>query len=293
MHDRGLDSVAVLGAGGTMGIGMAANLAAAGFEVRAWNRSAEKLSGLARSSGIAICAEAAEAVRGATAILTMLSDADAVIEVMEDGVAASAEAGTIWLQMGTIGIAGAGRCAELAEREELALVDAPVLGSKQPAEAGELVVLASGPQELRERVAPAFEAIGKRTLWLGEAGAGSRLKVAINSWIVAVTEGTAETVALAQGLGVDPELVLEALSGGPLDLPYMRVKATAMLERDFTPSFRLALAAKDAGLAVEGAREVGLELPMLEAIAARMAAAAEQHGDEDMGATYLESAPAD
>lgn len=291
MDNRGLGSVALVGAGGTMGMGMARNLAAAGISVRAWNRSPEKLADVAALDGLSACEQVGEAVAGADAVLTMLSDADAVLEVMDDGAAGAAK-GAVWLQMSTIGVAGIERCAALARRDDLTLVDAPVLGTKQPAEEGELVVLAAAPDKVRATVAPVFDAVGKRTIWVGETGAATRLKVAINSWIVAVVEGTAETVALAEGLGVDPQLLFDAFADGPLDLPYMRMKASAMLKREFAPSFRLALAAKDAALAVDGAREAGLDLPMLEAIAARMAAAAEEYGDEDLAATYLASAPA-
>ena len=286
---------AVLGAGGTMGRGIARRLAGAGIEVRAWNRSAEKIAGLDGEQGIAACAGAAEAATGAEVLITMVSDGEAVLEAMDGpgGGFAGAGAGAIWLQASTIGIEATARCAELAAEHDLIFVDAPVLGTKQPAEEGQLVVLASGPPEARAALEPVFEAIGKRTLWVGEAGAGSRLKIAVNSWIVSVVEGTAEMLALAEAVGVDPRLTLEALAGGPLDLPYMRLKAEAMLERRFEPSFSLALAAKDAGLALSAARAAGLDLPMLTAIGERMAAAAREHGDEDMAAVYLASAASD
>jgi 3-hydroxyisobutyrate dehydrogenase len=270
---------------------MARNLARAGLPVRAWNRTAAKLDDLAGESGLQRCESAAEGVAGADAVLTMLSDAEAVREAMESVGTVAAE-GAIWLQTSTIGIEATEACRDLAHDLGLTFVDAPVLGTKQPAEEGELVVLASGPDQARPRLEPLLEAIGKRTMWVGEAGDGTRLKVAINAWIVTVVEGAAETLALAEGAGVKPEKVLEALSGGPLDSPYLRIKGRAMLERDFTPSFRLALAAKDAGLAVRAARSAGLELPMLEAISERMAEGAREHGDEDLAATYLASVPA-
>jgi 3-hydroxyisobutyrate dehydrogenase len=286
-----IQSVAVLGAGGTMGKGIARNLALAGIEVRAWNRTRRKLDDLAGDDRIRAMASRDEAVADVDVIISMLSDADAVLEAMggDGGALASARVGSIWVQMGTIGIEGTERCAELARGAGVVLVDAPVLGTKQPAEEGELVILASGPEELRDGLDPIFDAIGKRTIWVGGAGSASRLKVAINSWIVAAVEGTAEMLALAEGIGVDPRLALEAISDGPLDLPYMKMKSRAMLERDFEPSFGLALAAKDAGLAVDAARGAGLELPMLEAIHQRMEQAAQVHGDKDLAATYLVS----
>jgi 3-hydroxyisobutyrate dehydrogenase len=294
---RGSDElrvIAVLGAGGTMGRGMVGNLTA-DFELRAWNRTADKLADLNEDPKIAVCASAREAAEGADVVLTMLSDGEAVLAAMEgpDGGLAGAEGGAIWLQASTIGIGASERCAEAAAEAGLVFVDAPVLGTKKPAEEGQLVILGSGPEKARERLAPLFEAIGKRTLWAGEAGAGSRLKVAVNSWIVSVVEGTAEMLALAEAIGIDPALALEAIEDGPLDLPYLRLKAKAMLERDFTPSFRLALAAKDAGLALTAAEEAGLELPMLAAIRRRMDEAAAEHGDEDLAAVYLASSPSD
>lgn len=280
--------VAVLGAGGTMGRGMVGNLIA-DFEARAWNRTAGKLADLSEDPQVTVCASAREAAEGADVVLTMLSDGEAVLAAMEgpDGGLAGAKEGATWVQASTIGIGASERCAEEAERAGLVFVDAPVLGTKKPAEEGQLVILGSGPEEACEQVAPLFEAIGKRTLWAGEAGAGSRLKVAVNGWIVSVVEGTAEMLALAEAVGIDPQLTLEAIEDGPLDLPYLRLKAKAMLERDFTPSFRLALAAKDAGLALAAAEEAGLELPMLAAIRRRMDEAAAEHGDEDLAAVYL------
>lgn len=285
--------VAVLGAGGTMGKGMVRNLLRAGFQVRVWNRSPEKIADLVAEEGAVDCETPAAAAVGADVLLTMLSDAGAVLDTVKgtDGALSAAAPGALWLQMSTIGTEGINACAELAGAADVVLVDAPVLGTKQPAEEGQLVVLGSGPEGVRERLAPIFEAIGKKTIWAGEAGAASRLKVVINGWIVTVVEGTAEMLSLAEGLGVDPERVLEALAGGPLDLPYMQMKARAMLERDFTPSFRLALAAKDADLAVQAAASANLELPMLEAICRRFAVAAEDHGDKDLAAAYLASSP--
>ena len=126
------------------------------------------------------------------------------------------------------------------------------------------MVLESGPEEARPRTQPVFDAVGHRTIRAGQAGAGTRLKLVTNSWVLAVVEAGAETIALAEGLGIDPALFFQAIEGGPLDLPYLRAKARAIAERDFTPSFRLRLAAKDAGLVADAAWQHGLDLPLLE-----------------------------
>ena len=286
-------TVAVLGAGGIMGFAMARNLAREGYAIRAWNRSREKAEPL-REDGAEILDTPEQAAEGADVILTMVADADTVLAVMEGdgGVLSAAGIGdAIWLQMSTIGIEGTERCATLAGERGIAFLDAPVLGTKAPAEQGNLVVLASGPDALRERAQPIFDVVGARTMWIGEAGAASRLKLAINAWILTVLEGTAETLAFAEGLGLDPQLVLDAVKDGPLDLGYLQMKGKAMMAREFEPSFRLRLAAKDAGLVEDAIDRHGLDLPMVSAIRRRLDEGVPEHGEKDMSATYLTSAP--
>jgi 3-hydroxyisobutyrate dehydrogenase len=286
-------AVAVIGAGGTMGLGIARNIARAGIELVAWNRSRAKAEPLARECAH-LCDTPAEAAASAELIVTMLSDADAVLATMQghDGALAGARPNSVWIQMSTIGEQGTARCAELAHEHGIGFVDAPVLGTKQPAQEGKLVVMASGPQSLRERVQPVFDAVAQRTMWVGEqAGASTRLKLVTNAWIVSVVEGAAETIALAEGLGLDGSAFFDAIDGGPLDMPYLRLKGKAMLERDFEPTFALELASKDARLAVESAERAGLDLPALKAISARMQEAVPEHGKEDLSVTFLTSAP--
>jgi len=279
--------IAALGTG-VMGAPMARNLARAGHEVRAWNRSPDKAAAL-RDDGVDVRDDPAAAAAGADVVLTMLADADAVRDV---GRQANLAEGQIWWQASTIGLEGIEQCAGLAEETGAVLVDAPVLGTRLPAEEGKLVVLASGPDSALDTCAPLFDAVGQRTMRLGAAGTATRLKLAVNLWVVAVTQGTAETIAFAQSLGVKPEWVLEALEGGALDLPYFRMKSKLMLDEEFPASFALALAAKDARLVAEAAERHGADLPLARTIAERFAQATEAgHGEEDMAATYRLSKP--
>jgi 3-hydroxyisobutyrate dehydrogenase len=274
--------IAVLGTG-LMGAPMARNLARAGHTVTAWNRSPEKAAALA-DDGVEAVDTPAVAVAEADVVMTMLADADAVLQVAGD---AGLRAGTTWWQASTIGLAGTDLAAALARQRGVTFVDAPVLGTRAPAEQGALVVLASGPDEALEACAPLFDAVGARTMRLGEAGRATRLKLAVNAWVLAVTQGTADTIALAEALGLDPALVGEALEGGALDLPYFRMKAAMMAADEFPASFTLALAAKDARLATEAADDHGADLPLLRAVRDRMREAVEAGlGDEDMAAVY-------
>ena len=121
----------------------------------------------------------------------------------------------VWLQCTTAGLGGLESLAELRREYQLTFVDAPVLGTRQPAESGQLLVLAAGPSDERAALTPVLDAVGSRTVWVGEEpGAATRLKLVCNSWVLAVTNGTAEALALAKGLGVDPQNFLDAVAGG-------------------------------------------------------------------------------
>jgi 3-hydroxyisobutyrate dehydrogenase len=282
-------TVAFLGTG-VMGAPMARNVAGEGLNVRVWNRTTDRARPL-EAAGATVGEEPAHAVDGADVVVTMLSDVGPTLEVAE-AVLAAAAPDAIWAQMGTIGIEGTDRCIDLARSAGRAFVDAPVLGTLKPAEDGKLTVLASGPDDAVERCSPVFRAVGHKTLRVGEAGQGTRLKLSVNAWVLALTQGTAEAVALAKGFGLGLDQMLEALEGSPTDAPYFRMKSALMDDGEYPVSFSLRLAAKDAALIADAADAAGIDVPMIRTIAARLAEGVEAgHGEEDMAATYRLSAP--
>jgi 3-hydroxyisobutyrate dehydrogenase len=284
--------IAVLGTG-RMGAPIAHNLIAAGFEVSVWDRSAERAAALA-TDGARLGSTPAEAAEGADVVLTMLSDGETVGAAMlgRDGALATLRPGSVWIQMATIGQEWTERLATIARVHRLEFVDAPVSGSDGPARDGQLVVLASGPDEVRARLEPIFDAIGRKTVWLGAAGDGTRLKLVLNNWIVSQVESVAETLALTEALGLDPGLFVETIGDGPLASPYAMDKARAMVDGEFTPGFTLRLAYKDIGLALEAAREHDLELPVTEALVPRWQQAIDSgHADDDLSAVIAVASP--
>lgn len=283
-------TVAVLGTG-LMGAGMARNLVKAGHEVRAWNRTAAKAQPLAED-GAVVVTDPAAAVRGADAVLTILLDGPATLDVMTaaaDGLAA----GTVWLQAGTVGPEAQRQLAAHAADHGLRFVDSPVLGTRPVADAGQLTVLAAGPEEARPVAGRVFDAVGRTTVWLpggAEDTPASKLKLVLNNWVLALTAATGETMAMAKAMGVDPDRFFAALEGGALDNQYLRMKAAAIREGDFTPDFTVAGAAKDLDLIVAAAEAAGARMDVATAAAARFhRAAAQGHAQEDMAAGYFAS----
>jgi len=208
--------------------------------------------------------------------------------IFADGVAQALAEGAVWAQMGTIGLAATtGIGSRLGQlRPDVMFVDAPVSGSKGPAEAGQLLILASGPPAAAAVVRPVFAAIGRKTVWLGEAGQGSRMKLAVNAYMSVLIEGVAEALELADQLGIDASELAEAIEGGPLDAPIADAKLHKMERGDFAPEFPLQWALKDVDLAIAAAGDV--ELPLLAALSRQWHAAVDAgHGREDVSAARL------
>jgi 3-hydroxyisobutyrate dehydrogenase len=293
-------NVAVLGTG-IMGGAIARRAAAAGMGVAAWSRPLEDARRLG-TDGVRVADSAREAATGADLVVTMAPDADAIagFATGDEGFLASAGqpattertasgagAPFVWIQCATVGLKGCEQLAALAAGARVAFVDAPVLGSREPAERGELVVLASGPDHALDRCTPFFEAIGGRTLRLGDAGAGTRLKLVTNDWIVGCIATLAETMALAAALGVDGAVFLDTIANTAVDMDYAQLKGRMMLAGAYPASMPVAHAAKDARLASEAAARHGLEHAVTRA-AAELLERASAAGDPraDMAAAF-------
>jgi 3-hydroxyisobutyrate dehydrogenase len=282
-------AIAFLGTG-RMGAPMAANLARGGFGVRVWNRTISRAEALT-TDGAVVASSPAEAVQGATIVITMLADGPATEQAATgpDGLL-TAGPGTIWVQMATVGAEWTARLASIADARGIVFVDAPVSGSEGPARDGELVILASGPEHVRPLLAPVFGVLGRATAWLGPAGHGTRAKLVLNNWLADLTEATAETLSFARRLDLDPAEIVDLLQSTPLGSPYAVQKARSMLAGDFSPAFALKHALKDAELAAQAAQASGAALTLTSALLPRWRdAAASGHADDDLSAVYLTS----
>jgi 3-hydroxyisobutyrate dehydrogenase len=289
--------IAFLGLG-RMGRPMAMNLVRAGFHVRVWNRTLSKTSDFAAVGGVPAAAPA-DATRGADVVITMLTDGPAVRAAMSgagpEGGLAGARKGQIWVQMSTVGVEWTERLARDAAARRVSFVDAPVSGSEGPATSGDLVILASGASGasgpegagVRDTLAPVFAALGRSTVWLGDAGAGTSAKLVLNNLLVDLVEVTAEALTFAKGLELDPAAVVELLGQTPLGSPFTVQKARAMVAGDFRPAFALKHAVKDARLAVDAARASDTRLALTEALLPSWRSAESSgHADDDLSVVY-------
>jgi 3-hydroxyisobutyrate dehydrogenase len=279
--------VALLGTG-IIGSGMSNQLLDAGHRLTVWNRSADKARPL-QDKGATVASTAIEAVDGADFVLTVLADGHAVRNVMlaEGSALEGMGRDSVWVQMSTVGLEETEEFDRLAKESGVHFVDAPVLGTRGPAEKGQLTVLAAGSPRIIERCQPIFDAVAQRTMHLDKACYATRLKLVVNDWVLGLLGVLAETFATAEALGVRPQLFLEAISGGPLDAGYARIKGQMMQQGEFEPSFPLRLALKDARLIERAASTHGFEPRIMKTIAEHFEQALDDgHGEQDMSAIY-------
>jgi len=275
--------VGLLGTG-LMGTAMAHRLLNQGVTVVAWDRQREHAQPLAERGG-QVASTAADVVSSAQAVITMLPTAQIVLSVVEPLLDEWPEE-TIWLQMSSVGAAEADQLVEVANAHGVTLFDAPVSGSTHPAEEGQLTILASGPDAARGRVAPVFEALGSRVQWVGDAGMGSRLKLAANHWMIAMVTALAETMNLCELMGLEGQQFVTLLDGGPLGSSYGLEKLGEMQRHQYPAGFPLRLALKDLQLVREVASSSGVELPLMDAVLERIGDAENSHANDDLAAVY-------
>ena len=273
-----------------MGAAMARRAARGGFDTTAWDRSAERASALA-SDKVQIAHGARDAVQDADLVITMVSNADAVLSIMKERqVLAAMKPGAVWIQMSTIGVEGTDRAWRLAGTGPgIGFLDAPVSGSKAAAEEGKLVILASGDRGRAGATAQSFfDTIGTQTHWLGDVGQGTRMKLLFNAWIAVLMEGVAEVSILGDALGIDLSRFASLVSGGPLVPAWAVAKLQKIKEgRTAEAEFPLRWAHKDVQLALAAAAGDRARLPILNQIDATWAEAEPTFGAEDLSAIYL------
>ena len=260
-------AVAFIGLG-NMGGGMAANLAAAGHDVRAFDLSAEALA-RARDAGCSVAGSAAAACEGVDAVVTMLPAGRHVEAVYADSVFDAAPARAILIDCSTIDVATARRVAAAAAARGLAMVDAPVSGGIAAAAGGTLTFMVGGDDAAFARARPWLDAMGRAVIHAGAAGSGQAAKICNNMLLGATMVATCEALLLARRSGLDPQKfydIASVSSGSCWSLntyaPLPGVGPETPADRDYQGGFAAALMLKDLRLAMAAAEEAGAQTPM-------------------------------
>ncbi|WP_392870998.1 NAD(P)-dependent oxidoreductase [Streptomyces sp. LN499] len=281
-------AVAVLGAG-ALGAAMATRLGESGHEVRLWNRTEDRARAAAdHAAGVTAVRAVGDAVSGASVVVTVLRDGDAVTQVMSEAIG-RLENDAVWVQASTVGPRYAGALAALARDHGVAYLDAPVSGSTVPARQGKLVWLVAGAEDVLSRARPLLDDLGSSELHVGTEVEGSAVKLVVNAWMAASTVAMSDVLALCDALGVDHATFVRVLEAGPLAMPYELQKVGIMDDASYAPGFAVQLALKDIELAAAAATPS----PLLQAVRDRLqATVAAGHDNDDLAAVdYLRRPP--
>ncbi|MCD0490060.1 NAD(P)-dependent oxidoreductase [Pedobacter sp. MC2016-14] len=264
---------------GNMGTAMASNLLKAGYEVIVYNRTRDKEAALT-AAGASSAASLPDLVDSCDVIFTMLSDDHAVKAVYnKEELLSEARAGKLFIDMSTVSPDTSKYLSSLCQKHEANFLDAPVSGSVKPAQDGTLIILAGGSIENYEKAKPLFDVLGKLSLHLGEAGAGSSAKLAINYLLGINILGLAETVLFAGKNGISKENMLTIINEGAVGNGLTKLKTPSILNNEFPAAFALKYIVKDLNLA----KDAGLASPMSETLLSSFNQAVNQGlGDEDL-----------
>lgn len=264
---------------GNMGNPIVKNLLKAGYKITVYNRTKEKETQLIEA-GAASAENLNELIEKCDVIFTMVSDDAAVKQIYtgEQGFLTKPFPGKLAVDMSTVSPETSRNLAHFCRQQKMDFIDAPVSGSIKPAQDGTLIIMAGGSQEAYNRTKPIFDVIGKLSIYLGENGAGSSAKLAINYLLALNLQGLAETLLFAKDNGIKTEDMLTIINEGACGNGITKLKSTNILNKDFTAAFALKHLVKDLRLA----GEQGLKTPLFSPLLNSYGEALQQgHGEED------------
>jgi 3-hydroxyisobutyrate dehydrogenase-like beta-hydroxyacid dehydrogenase len=251
---------------GLMGSGMAATLARKGYRVTAYNRTQSRVEALA-PQGVSVASTPAAAASTADVVVSMLPHAGTLSELLHHGLFTALRPGTFLIDCSTASPTESQALATRLHAAGITMLDAPVFGSKDSADAGQLTFVVGGSREAFETCRPLFEAMGQRTFYVGPNGYGCYAKLGFNLVIAGTQQAFAEALALTSAAGVDPRLMTDIIMAGRARSGIIEMKAPPILAGDFTPFFALKHMHKDLDLMVRTARELNVALPVTSAVA--------------------------
>jgi glyoxylate/succinic semialdehyde reductase len=273
---------------GIMGTPMALNLIAAGYSLVVWNRDAKKCEPLIKA-GAEVAGSPREVATSCEVVFAMVSDPEAALAVAlgPDGVVAGLRPGRGYVDISTVDGATAIEIDKAVSATGAKYLEAPVSGSKKPAEDGTLIFLAAGDRELYDLALPALEVMGKMSLFLGETGNGAKMKLVVNMVMGSMMAAFSEGLCLADNAGLDAATLLNVLDNGAIANPMFRLKGPALIKGKYPTAFPLKHMQKDMRLALALGDQCGQPLPVAASANQDFVQARKMGlGDEDFGAVH-------
>lgn len=271
---------------GVMGQPMAMNLLRVGLPLVVWARSADVVSPF-RNAGAAVANGRDQLLQMVDAVVLMLRDEEALDAVLRrsDGRLAAAVQGRLLINMGTVSPGYAAQLAQAVREAGGRYVEAPVSGSRPPAEAGTLIALAAGEPEDIERACHVLKPMCARVFDCGRPPAGTRMKLAVNAFLITMATGLVEAFALAEAAGLDLEQFRDIIDSGPMSSGVSRAKLRKLLAGDFTPEATISDVLKNARLVASFGRGCAAATPLAhECLHLYRRAASHGHGHQDLAA---------
>ena len=248
---------------GIMGQPMAQNVVKGGYELTAFNRSSEKAKLLA-DAGATVASTPKAVAEASDVIILMLAGPEAIDAVLEgpEGLMAGMKTGQTLVNMSTVSPQYSKQLADKLTAKSAVAIDAPVSGSRKPAEEGALVILAGGPKDKVTKLEPLFMCMGKKVVYCGDAGQGSSMKMAVNLLLGIMAAGICEAVNLGQKCGLDTATMLETMLAGPMGCALFEFKKPMLIDDSFSAQFPLKHMTKDIRFALQTADENGAMAPI-------------------------------
>ena len=273
---------------GIMGSRMAANLLKGGHKLKVYNRTLSKAEELVKK-GAELSHSSKEAADNVDVLFTMLSNPDAVKDAAlgEKGFLTSMKKNSIWVDCSTVNPSFSKEMTKEANEKGIRFIDAPVAGTKLPAEKGELIIIVGGNKNDIEEITPLLNLMGKKIIYAGDNGMGTSLKMVINLMLASAMEVFSEALILGETLGFTKEKLYDVLIGGPVTAPFLAGKKNKIDKLNFEADFPLQLMLKDMQLIGQTAKENNINLPAADSIKEIYSEAVKNgFGDKDFSVIY-------
>ncbi|GMP48794.1 hypothetical protein CsSME_00016030 [Camellia sinensis var. sinensis] len=248
---------------GIMGKAMSMNLLRHGFKLTVWNRTLSRCDELVEH-GASVAETPAAVVKKCNYTIAMLSDPSAALSVVfdKDGVLEQICNGKGYIDMSTVDSDTSSKISEAITSKGGSFLEAPVSGSKKPAEDGQLVILAAGEKALYEEALPAFDVMGKKSFFLGHVGNGAKMKLVVNMIMGSMMNAFSEGLILADKSGLNPQTLLDVLDLGGIANPMFKMKGPTMIQKSYSPAFPLKHQQKDMRLALALGDQNAVSMPV-------------------------------